>query len=79
MQREKIDNTLLYNGDCITDRRNDFLHKLTTGLINENQVICAESLQAKNMVKNSTLAKAISDVGWGELTRQLSPLRKGVM
>ena len=55
----------------VADRRNDYLHKLTTALINENQVICAESLKVKNMVKNPTLAKAISDVGWGELTRQL--------
>ena len=56
----------------ITDRRNDFLHKLTTGLIHENQVICAESLRVKNMVKHPHLSKAISDVGWSELTRQLA-------
>ena len=56
----------------IADRRTDFLHKLTTALINENQVICAESLKVKNMVKNPTLAKAISDVGWGGLIRQLA-------
>ena len=55
----------------ISDRRSDFLHKLTTRLINENQVICAESLQVKNMVKNPNLAKAISDVGWSEMMRQL--------
>lgn len=55
----------------IQDRRNDFTHKLTTALIHENQVICAESLQVKNMVKNHNLAGAISDVGWGELVRQL--------
>ena len=55
----------------IADCRNDFLHKLTTGLIHENQVICAESLQVKNMLQHPTLAKAISDVGWSELTRQL--------
>ena len=56
----------------IADRRNDFLHKFTTALIHKNQVICAESLQVKNMVKHPTLAKAISDAGWGELTRQLA-------
>ena len=55
----------------IADSRKDFLHKLTTALIHENQVISVESLQVKNMVKNPNLAKAISDVGWGELVRQL--------
>lgn len=55
----------------IADARSDFLHKLTTRLINENQVICAESLQVKNMIQNPHLAKAIGDVGWGEMMRQL--------
>lgn len=55
----------------IADRRRDWLHKLTTRLIRENQVVCVESLQVKNMVRNHTLAKAIHDVAWGELIRQL--------
>ena len=56
----------------ITDRRRDWLHKLTTQLIRENQVVCVESLKVKNMVRNHRLAKVIHDVAWGELIRQLS-------
>jgi putative transposase len=55
----------------IADQRRDGLHKLTTRLIRENQVVCVESLAVKNLVRNHTLAKAISDVGWGEFVRQL--------
>jgi putative transposase len=56
----------------IADQRRDFAHKLTTQLIRENQVVAAESLQVKNMLKNRSLAKAISNVGWHQLTTMLA-------
>jgi putative transposase len=45
--------------------REDFLHKLSRKVVNENQVIAVENLNIKGMVRNHNLAKAISDVGWG--------------
>ncbi|MHB8595253.1 MAG: RNA-guided endonuclease InsQ/TnpB family protein [Ktedonobacteraceae bacterium] len=55
----------------IADKRRDYQHKLSTRIIRENQVMCVESLAVKNLLKNRCLAKAISDVGWGEFLRQL--------
>lgn len=55
----------------ISDARQDFLHKLTTRLVRENQTIAVEDLAVKNMVKNRKLSQAISDASWGELVRQL--------
>ena len=55
----------------ITNIRRDFQHKLSNGIIRDNQIIISEDLQISNMVKNHNLAKAISDVSWGEFTRQL--------
>lgn len=56
----------------ITNQRNDFLHKLSRKLVNENQVISIESLNVKGMVKNRTLARSISDVSWGRFVELLT-------
>ena len=51
--------------------RNDFQHKVSKRLIDENQAICVETLKVKNMLKNANLAKHIADASWGELIRKL--------
>ncbi|WP_406703387.1 transposase [Streptomyces albidoflavus] len=55
----------------IADRRRDHLHKLTTRLVRENQTIVIEDLTVRNMVKNSRLARAISDAAWADFRSML--------
>jgi putative transposase len=49
----------------ITNCREDFLHKLSRRIVNENQVIVVENLHVKGMIQNHCLAKSIQQVGWG--------------
>lgn len=50
----------------IANQRNDFIHKITTKLVNENQVIVVEDLNIKGLLKNHKLARAISSVSWSK-------------
>jgi len=56
----------------ITNQRTDFLHKESTKLVRENQIICIEDLSVKNMVRNYKLSKSISDVSWSKFFTMIS-------
>lgn len=55
----------------VTNTRQDFQHKLSRRLVNENQVIALESLAVVNMVKNRKLSRKISEQGWTDFVTML--------
>ncbi|WP_214799123.1 IS200/IS605 family element RNA-guided endonuclease TnpB [Exiguobacterium sp. s50] len=69
--REKARLILAKKHEKIANQRNDFLHKLSKSIVDENQVIVIETLKPKNMIQDSHLAKSISDASWSEFIRQL--------
>ena len=56
----------------ITNKRNGFLHKLSTHLVRHYDTICLEDLNVKGMEKNHNLAMAIQSASWSEFVRQLT-------
>ncbi len=56
----------------VKDRRTDFLHKLTTRLVRENQALAIEDLNTAGLVKNRKLSRAISDAGWAKFKTMLT-------
>lgn len=68
--REKARRTVARTYARITDRRRDFLHKLSTRLVRENQTIVIEDLNVSGMLRGRQ-ARAISDASWSQLRSML--------
>ena len=70
-RREKTRLRLARQHNQVTNQRKDWLHKLTTYLVRNYDVISLEDLNVRGMVKNHNLAKAITNVSFGEFNRQI--------
>lgn len=69
--RKKAVKKLAILHEKVSNKRNDFLHKVTAKLVSENDTICLETLSASNMMKNHKLAQALSDISIGKFNEIL--------
>lgn len=70
-RRKKVRIKVAKQYEKITNQRQDFLKKLSTKLIHENDIIALEDLQVEDMLSNRKLSRSIGDVSWYEFRRQL--------
>jgi putative transposase len=71
LNKEKARRKLAKQHEYVANLRNDFLHKLSKAIVDENQVIVVEDLNVKGMQQNPYLSKSISDSGFGKFLRYL--------
>lgn len=71
--RKKANYRVAVLHERISNQRKDFLHKVTTNFVSDNQAntFCIENLNVAGMIKNRNLSLSISDVGWAEFVRQM--------
>ena len=68
-QKQKVKVARIH--EKIANQRTDFLHKLSSRLTDENQIICIEDLNVSGMMKNKHLSKAVQQQGFYEFRRQI--------
>ena len=69
--RKKAVKKLAVLHEKVSNKRNDFLHKVTAKLVSEHDTLCLETLKASNMIKNHKLAQALSDISIGKFNEIL--------